>query len=237
MLGADMRALVLALCVALSGCENDRPLSLESDPATAPAAKKWRRATVSMIFEKGHGNYSTRIRYWLKLTGPAGEHTSTLEELFVESTGKGPHDLPKAEFEAAKKTKPRVQMASDGHALAFSRDGGRHYRYVALDAGDRPLFCTHVTFEPHEDDALHDAPETRDLALAILRTKGTSGEKHYPASDASWSSAFEHEALGAIDYACAHRDDDDLAAALTSAKKRFPAFATTVVTERLSCAK
>jgi hypothetical protein len=234
-----MRPTIFALALALLGCGKEKPLSIESEPATAPSASKWRRATVSMIFEQGHGNYTKRIRYWLKLSGPAGEHTSTLEEVFGPSgIANTPMEVTAEELEALKKTKPRVAMAPDGHALAFSRDG-HLYRYVALDAGEQPLYCAHLAFEPDSSgDALAAAPTTRDLALAILRTKGTSGAPHYPKAHAVWSSAFESEALGAIDYACAHQEDADLRAALVSAKKRFADFANTVVTERLAaCAK
>jgi hypothetical protein len=226
---------VLTLTMASVGCK-DKPLALESEPATAPNAPRWRRATVSMIFEQGRGSYSTRIRYWLTLSGPGGEHKSTLEEVFPPGGIRGaPLDVPTAEFEVLKKTTPRVLLASDGHALAFSRAGSPRYRYVALDAGDKPVYCPHLAFEA--DAAGHPwsaAPTTRDLALAVLRTRENKGQVHYPSPDGAWSSAFEQEALGAIAYACAHRDDPELRTAVSSAAKQLPTFATSVVTDALT---
>ena len=226
---------ILLLTTAGAGCK-DKPLALDSEPAVAPGAPRWRRATVSMIFEQRRASYATRIRYWLKLSGPGGEHTSTLEEVFPPSGIQGaPLEVPTADFEALKKKTPRVQLATDGHALVFSRDGGPRYRYVALDAGDKPVYCPHVAFAPDASgNPWSAAPTTRTLALAVLRTRENKGQVHYPSSDGAWSSAFEQEALGSVAYACAHRDDPELRAAVLSAAKQLPTFATSVVSDALT---
>lgn len=232
-----MRVAVMFVVGALgAGCRDDKLFSLESEPALAPAAPKWQRATVSMIFEKGRHNYSTRIRYFLRLTGPAGEHKSTLEEVFPLEVIAGSFDVPSAEFETLKKTKPLVQLAADGHALVFSRDGGARYQYVALDAGDKPVHCRHLTFAPDASGSpWKSAPTTRDLALAVLRTRRNEGEVHYRSSDGGGSSAFEQDALGAAAYACAHPDDADLRTALRSAATPFRGFANSVVIDAVAC--
>src|SRR6185503_16510862 len=141
------RAGVLVVAIALQGCRRDVQYSLRSDPAAAAG----RQATVSMIYEPGfdtlHGGYAKRVTYWLEVTGAGGEYRGRLDQVFVDDGfGSGPADVPLAEFEALRKTTPRVSMAADGHALAVSCDGGTRYRYVALDAGDKPLYCHHLTF-------------------------------------------------------------------------------------------
>lgn len=230
------RSAHLVLLVAAFGasCTKESPAALDSDVAVAPAARKWQRAKISVVHEQGHGNYSERLRYWLKLEGKSGEHKSTLEELFPPAGIPSPLEISKAEMEVLAKTKPIVKLASDGHALVFSRDGGALYRYVALDAGDVPLYCPHLTFARDDSgDPWHAAPSTRALALAVLRTRKNHDETHHPSSNGAWASAFEHEALGAIAFACAHPDDAELRKALASAAEMKP-FATSVVLDALS---
>jgi len=226
--------MLLAACGVGAGC-TDKPRSRESETAVAPNAPRWQRAKVSMIFEQGRGGYPARIRYWLELAGTGGEQRSTLEEVFPPSGVQGPLDVPTAEFELLKKKAPRVQLAPDGHALVFSRDGGPHYRYVALDSGNKPVYCAHLVFAPDASgNPWPAAPTTRALALAVLRTRGNHGQVHFPSSDGAWSSAFQQEALGAIAYACAHRDDPELRTEILSAATQFPTFANSAVTDALT---
>lgn len=225
-------ATLLAACGA--GCSN-KPLSRESEPAVAPNAPRWQRATVSMIFQQRGSNYPERISYWLQLAGTGGEQKSTIEQVFPATGVPSPSEVPIAEYALLKKKAPRVQLAPDGHALVFSRDGGPHYRYVALDSGDTPVYCAHLVFAPDPSgNPWPAAPTSRDLALAVLRTRGNQGDVHFPSPDGAWSGAFEQEALGAIFYACAHREDPELRTEILSAAKRFPSFATSVVMRTLT---
>lgn len=213
----------------VAGCKGE-PATRVSEAALAPNAPRWQRATVLMTFEKGHGNYSTRIRYAINLSGTGGALYATLEQVFGPSGVQGPMEVTEQELDALKKKTPRALLAPDGHALVFSRDGGPRYQFVALDAGDKPVFCPHLTFAPDASgNPWAGAPTSRAWALAVLRTSANKGQVHYPSSDGAYSTAFQEEALGAIAYACAHREDAELRAAVATAAKQLPSFATSVV--------
>jgi hypothetical protein len=214
------RSAVLVAAIALAGCRRDVQHVLKSEPAAAAG----RQATVSMIYSPGfsslHSGYEKRVTYWLELTGPGGELKGELDHFFVDagvgSAEEVMSDVPLAEFEAMKKTKPRVSIAADGHALAVSRDGGTRYRYVALDAGEKPLYCHHLTFGPDPSgDVWSAAPTTRDLVLGILQTRsGQASSPHFVSL--APSDPFHDEFTGAMAHACAN-DDAELRTAVVSA--------------------
>jgi hypothetical protein len=211
--------LVVAIVLA-AACRRDVTHVLTSDPAAAAG----RQATVSMIYSPGftslHSGYDKRVRYWLQLTGPAGEYKGELEHFFEDdgmSSEKLVMNVPLAEFEAMKKTKPRVSLAHDGHALAVSRDGGTTYRYVALDAGEKPLYCHHLTFGPDATgDVWPAAPNTRDLVLGILRTRSDQGPSPHLVALAP-SDPFLDEFDGARAFACTSHDEELRTAVVSAA--------------------
>jgi len=216
------RRVVLALAFAVAaGCREDVQYALTSDSSAAAG----RQATVSMVYVPGfagwHSGYPKRVIYQLALTGPRGEYKGELEHFFVDDFEESPDelmiDVPLAEFEAMKMTKPRVSMAADGHALAVSRDGGIRYRYVALDAGDTPLYCHHLTFGADvSGDVWRSAPVTRDLVLGILRARSDESPSPHLVSLAP-SDPFLEEFLGAMAFACAGHDAELRAAVVSAA--------------------
>lgn len=205
---AALGSLVLAAC--------DSRLVLESEQ-TSSKAGPWRLATVSTIYEPRKTNYQARVVHFLVLEGPSGEHRAALDELFVWGAGgaRTRRDLDLPEFERMKKTRPIARLAPDGHALAWSRDGGKKYHYVALDAGDAPFACLHVEFGSVDDPWLG-APKTRDLVLGILRTGLPGGDSTHAPPDPVVGE-FDSELGRAAAYACERKTDPEFALAVVNA--------------------
>jgi hypothetical protein len=233
----SFRSDLLVIAIALTGCRRDVPFVLKSDPSSAAG----RQATVGMTYSPGfsslHSGYSERVTYWLELTGPGGVHKGQLDQFFVDtgvgSVEKVMADVPRAEFEALKRTKPRVSIAGDGHALAVSRDGGTWYRYVALDAGEKPLYCHHLTFGPDASgDLWRTAPRTRDLVLGILQTRSDRRPSPHLVSLAP-SDPFRDEFDGARAFACASNDAELRAAVVSAAVLPGEQIATSAVIDPL----
>jgi hypothetical protein len=112
--------------------------------------------------------------------GFEGVHSGRPDELFhvlaVESGGTT-HEVelasfggarlspqPPGEYRAAVHATMTVQLAADGHAASVSSDGGKSFEHVVLDAGD-PFLCG-------VDSPASEAPPTRELVLAGLKSKG-----------------------------------------------------------------
>ena len=111
----------------------------------------------------------------------------------------------------------RLSAARDGHALAYSIDGGLTWHAAFLDVawnGSRyPFTCSHRTFTaPPGVEAGDAAPATRLIAIDVLHGQGRdpkTGER-----DATHGYTDDDELRGAILFALQHPDDEELAQTL-----------------------
>lgn len=199
-----------AVVVASAACGSPKPVK-RSTHASNPSPSGFSQATLDFAYEppaqsvhSGHGGF---VSYSLGLRGGSAPIDVELERIFIE-------ELSTKQAEAMRRGPDRIDFARDGHALALARAGETARRYVALDAGPRPLYCRHVTFGT-ATDPFAGAPTTRDLAIAILRT--TRGGAHDAEPGPLSPGHFERELTGATAYACAHRDDPELRNAVAGA--------------------
>jgi hypothetical protein len=163
---ATVAAFAASAITAAAACgvlrESDPPARREASAVVASPDGKI-KAQAFVTFSKGF----------------SGIHSSRADELFhvlaVESDGKT-HDVelasfggarltpqPPGEYRAAVHAEMTVKLASDGHAASVSSNGGKSFEHVVLDAGD-PFLCG-------VDSPLSEAPPTRELVLAGLRSK------------------------------------------------------------------
>ncbi|MFN7971571.1 MAG: hypothetical protein U0166_04360 [Acidobacteriota bacterium] len=142
-----------------------------------------------------------------------GSRTTTTVDLRLTGNGRDERFVLSENGEIPTDAKVEIVFAPDGHALALRKVGDPAYGYVALDAGDAPLFCPHWTFGA-TGDPWRGAPTTRDLAIDILSAGPASG--HHAEGVTS------REVIPAADYACAHREAAIMMAMVRLAREGAP---------------
>lgn len=202
---------------------------------TAPKGCRWDSARVDVEFHDASlrpGEFGPRrtpafVEHVLILD-KGGQPTRQVIERAVEDAD---------DFAAMKAASYTITFAPDGHALALLRSGEARARYVALDAGDSPLYCRHA--ELPAQDPLSKAPATRALVLEILGSStraeaAAPGRNHADvfvdssvggaADDARFSSGpggsdirFLAELDGALRFAAAHDGDAEVRLAVVEA--------------------
>lgn len=135
-------------------------------------------------------------------------------------------------FADVRETAYALRFAPDAHALALSTDGARTWTNVDLTCltgpTAQPFWCPHRSYA-----TLDRWPSSRALALEILAASDPNSaaarihrapdaatwpiERERPHRNTGWRTDFE----GATRYACAHRDDAELQAALNAAVRRM----------------
>ncbi|HTJ83675.1 MAG TPA: hypothetical protein VL400_18275, partial [Polyangiaceae bacterium] len=158
---AALQITTAAACGA--SCEPDPPARREASPlVTSPDGKIKAQAlvTFSKGFEGVHSGRPDELFHVL-----AVESGGTTHEVELASFGGARlSPQPPGEYRAAVHATMTVQLAADGHAASVSSDGGKSFEHVVLDAGD-PFLCG-------VDSPASEAPPTRELVLAGLKSKG-----------------------------------------------------------------
>jgi len=208
---------LVCLAVLAGGCAGVS----RGEVVPAPAGCRWRSAWVEVertsrslrASDMGPRWTSGGIAARLMLAGPDAPYRVRLDD--AGATDAAMFDRVKS-FRRA-----RLSFAADGHALALSTDEGKAWRYVALDAGERPFYCRHVSFQGADPWA--SAPTTRALALEILASSNEPGVetgRNHATPGETFPHDFRdvvHEFRGAVLFAGAHDDDPALRLALARA--------------------
>lgn len=168
----------------------------------------FRTATVRVSYAAarahGDGASSARVGHVLSFDGDGRHAFVTLEENVAATR-------------EACETPFALSFSPDGLRVAISERGGG-WRYAGIE-GPQPLYCSHRT--PVVSSApWSQGPTTKDLVLEALRSTvdATTARRHAGRFD--WRYGSELEA--AARFACTHRHDADLRAALSSALAHAP---------------
>lgn len=192
-----------------------------SPTVTAPSDSRWKRAYVAVHYEPGNPRWSwaAKANHILWLNDGHTDYSVPLGDRAIKwVTLEGQWD---DFFAWVDSVNYLLQFAPDGHAIIFSTDNGGQWNYVALDAGEKPVACMHLTFASAvpAGDPWPKAPTTRALMLEILASSAAeqNAPQHLDSSNQGWE---EEEFEAAMRFVCAHPDDGELQKALVEAVVR-----------------
>jgi hypothetical protein len=195
-----------------------------SPAVAAPSDSHWKHAFVAVHYEPGNPSWSwaAKANHILWLNDGHTDYSVSLASRSIKwVTLEGQWD---DFFTWVDSVNYLLQFAPDGHAIIFSSDKGANWNYIALDAGEKPVVCPHLTFSSvaPAGDPWPNAPTTRALMSGILATSPAANKSrpqhlHENISERGWEQG-EFEA--AVRFVCARLEDGELRKALVEAVVR-----------------
>ena len=169
-------------------------------PVVLPESSKRREVALRVTWKDCSNSVNIHWCIQHALVFDGGREQVTIQRpLYVD-------ELPWRSFLALLEPSYSLRAAPDGHGLALSTDGGKHWQYIACDLDGPPIFFWQVAWDASGGSPW---PATRAAALLALNPNDFSnGIVRVPME------VVERAQTAAAVYACSHQDDDVLVSAL-----------------------
>lgn len=227
-----VRSIVTALAASSAACSREPPLERVAAEVSRPGENDGVHARLLVRHHprskatSSHGlpgaSFAAQGRYVLELKRSSTKSLYLLES-FNDGSGIGEGTkLSASGYRQAIGRELMLSGAPDGHALALSKDEGKTWTYIGIDAGRTPLFCKHETFAVGGKAPWPAMPGTRDVVLRVLSNPRAHSVAWNDYAVGASLKFLDDEIGPAATFACRNLDDERMRDALATSIVQGP---------------